>query len=1493
MSGPKNGSKNGSGGDADDKSVVDESTMTSTTPHEGPTEDQQMQNSIDQDKVDKDELEALPDDLGLAGRTAKTFIHSPLTPLLYLAMLAMGIVGFIITPRQEDPQISVPMVDVFFEYPGVSSREVARLAVEPLQRMMSEIPGVKHVYGVAQRDEGMVTIQFKVGEDLETSKVKVRAKVDSNMDKIPPGVKPPLIQPRGIDDVPAVTLTLWSSKQDDSRLRLLALEMLQRLERIPNTGAGFVVGGRKQQIRIEVKPERLSGYGISLDQVANTIRTANAETRAGSVESGGQHMMVYTGAFLRAGTDISHLVVGSYRGSPVYVGDVATVTQEPGDPDNLVTYYSGAAYSSLHGDKQGGAQTKHRVDAMPAVTIAIAKKQGTNGVTVAAAILKEVESLKGELIPPDVHVELTRNYGKSAADKVNTLMLKLVIATLAVTLLVLFALGWRPALVVTIVIPLVLLVTVFAAWMMGKTIDRVSMFALIFSIGILVDDAIVVIENIYRRWLLRDKTDTLTAIDAVREVGNPTILATMTVIVALLPMALVSGMMGPYMSPIPLLGSVAMLISLLAAFAFTPYLAMRIRPGIKQLHKAEAKEERLAEWLDRLFRGILVPLIETPKKGYIFLLGLVGVFFVAVMLMYPFKVVSVKMLPYDNKPEFSVVIDLKEGTALPVTANVAQQVAERLRRFPEVAAIQTYVGTAKPYDFNGMVRHYYLRDKSWQAEVQVQLVDKDDRHRSSHEIADAARKAISVSGTVQQQRRQGGAFTVVEMPPGPPVLQSVVAEVYGPSHQARRQAASVITGVFRQTDSLTDVDNYLEAKYKVWRFRVDTQKAVRRGISVDVINRNLSMALGGYRLGDVKGSHSLEPTWIVLQVPLSLRTEVNRLLELPITANDGTTVPLGELGRFERSNQDPTLFFKDLRPVEYVVADVTGRLAAPIYGMKDVEHAMRTNEGLSRDLVNVMKVVLPESLREDGGNMIDPPENDKQVGILWAGEWTITYETFRDMGLAFGIAMILIYMLVVWEFGNFVVPLVIMAPIPLTLIGIVPGHAFIGSILGGGEFTATSMIGFIALAGIIVRNSILLVDFSVHEVRCGHSVQEAVIRACKARTRPIIITALALVAGSSVILGDPIFQGMAISLLSGVLVSTVLTLVVIPLGCVTAEKSMLKLAYGDKCDWDDEQQAEGYRADLEQHRLTPESENAQTVAASDDRMMQLWLTISGAAVMAFYAMRAIFILAFAATKGLFEALLRRVSALFSPDENVASEGEPQLGGGVERGAQQQPQQQPSQQQKAGLKPRREVSTATSAKAKISREPVVEAGDVQAKQSQPVKRRTPSVETADLAPATAVVKRRKVVASDEQSRTEREPAPRRRRRPELEASELEIALKGTDSRTAKQLEIGIDTPQDQHSTQQRQRPSVEIAPTQEPSYKPARRLRADLEDAQLDLVGESNSAHASASEAGDAAPSSASPKRKRRQAESSDEAAVASDAQAPSSRKRRRGIRLKD
>ena len=1066
------------------------------------------------------------EELGFAGRLADSFIHSPLSPLLFIAMMLVGIYGLYATPRQEDPQISVPMIDIMLQMPGASSQEISRLVVSPLERLVSEIDGVKHVYSVSDEGMGIITLEFHVGEEIERAIVLTHNKVQANLDLMPPGVEMPIIKPKEVDDVPVVTLTLWSKVMDDAILRKLAVSLMQELKQLPQTGNAFVSGGRAEQVRVDVLPERLSGYGISMGHIAKTIQGFNTKQTVGSVEQGGKYFWVKTGSFLQSAQDFERLVVGSHEGLPVYLRDVAQITKGPEEARHQVAYYTGPAHE---GEQIDGAQ---------AVTIAIAKQKGANGVSVVNSILDKVEHLKGQLIPDDVHVEVTRNYGQTANQKVNDLLFKLVVATAAVTFLVWASLGLRPAIVVLLTIPVVLVITVYMAMLMGYTIDRVSLFALIFSIGFLVDNAIVIVENIYARWLKVGEPSTEVAVDAVREVGNPTILATYTVIAALLPMGFVRGMMGPYMEPIPALGSVAMIFSLIAAVVFAPWLAMRMIPPMATLHKMEARDHKIDEWLGGFYHKVIGTLLDSKMWGWGFLVGLVVAFAITISMFLSITdyAVRVKMLPYDNKSEFALVIDMPDGTALPDTINVTNEVVEQLRTIPEVTALQTYAGTARPFDFNGLVRHYYLRQFPWQAEVQVQLLHKSERARSSHQIAQEARELLRPIGAASK-----AVITVVEMPPGPPVLQTVVAEVHGPDAETRATVATMLTELFRESPLIDDVDNFMREDQEIWRFDIDLDKAANQGVTLETINQHLAMAMGMFKVGDIKEPLVYEPTYILVQVPLSKRSQLDLMADMPIMTEDGRTVPLGEIGTFVKDKHDPMIFHKDLRPVEFVVGDAVGRLPAPIYAMSDIDERLQDHPTPDGVIMS--------------GTMIDAPEHDDVSGFEWSGEWTVTYETFRDMGIAFGVALVAIYMLVVWQFGNFSIPAVIMAPIPLTMLGIIPGHWLLGA-----EFTATSMIGWIALAGIIVRNSILLIDFTINQVRTGMELREAVIAAAKARTRPIMITALALVLGSAVILTDPTFQGMAISLLFGVFVSTLLTLIVIPLGCVSLGERIFRCA---------------------------------------------------------------------------------------------------------------------------------------------------------------------------------------------------------------------------------------------------------------------------------------------------------------------------------------------
>jgi len=1056
---------------------------------------------------------------GIAGRTARYFIASPLTPLLLIAFFLIGLLGTLITPREEDPQISVPMVDILVAYPGAEASEVANLISEPLERMMSELSGVKHVYSMSRDGMAMVTVRFDVGEEMETSLVKLYDKLQSHMDLIPKGVMPPLVKPKSIDDVPVVTVTLAGGGLDLVQLRKLGLDVLQRFKALPRTGLGFVTGGSFEQMRVEVDPARLSAHQLTLSQVARAISAANQRVPAGEMVDGNSWFSIYSGDFLKSADEVGELVVAIDQNRPVFLRDVATVAHGESDPKSIVD-------NTVRGED--GAFTTS-----PAVTIAVAKKRGTNGVEVADALLQELSVMRGTLIPESVTVTVSRDYGATARDKVTHLIMKLFIVSALVTVLAYLAMGFRPALIVLITIPVVLLMSLAVAYVLGFTINRVSMFALVFAIGILVDDAIVVVENVYRRWLDSGRTDDDLTADAVDEVGNPTILATFTVVAALLPMGFVSDMMGPYMLPIPVLSSAAMIFSLIAAFAFVPWIAARLKPSMNELERAARAEHKQSAMIARAYDRLIVPIMRSRPLGWM-TLGAIVFAMLAAVAMFPLQMVAFKMLPFDNKSELQVVIDMPEGTDLFVTANLANRFGAELKAFPEVEAFQTYVGASSPFNFNGLVRHYFMRQYAWQGDIAVQLKDKEERERTSHDIAVAIRAVLSPIAEAA-----GARLTVAEAPPGPPVLAPMVIELYGPTPEIRRQVAGDLMALLRKTPDLADVNTWMERSHDRIAFEVDRLRAAMFGVSVEAINREVTMATGGFEVGPLQSPRNLEQAVIVLQTPLSQRVNLGNLLVLPVRSDAGASVPLGELGRFVRQQVSPPIFHKDLRALEYVTADAVGRMGAPLYGMLSVESGLKD-------------YVTPDG-QALSGNFFGRPAETNVSGFKWDGEWEVTYVTFRDMGVAFMAALVLIYILVVAEFRTFLLPLIIMAPIPLTLIGIIPGHWLLGA-----DFTATSMIGFIALAGIIVRNSILLVEFARPKVHEGLSVQEAITMAAQVRLRPIAITALALVIGSMVLLSDPIFQGMAVSLLFGSLVATFLTLVVIPLGCISARNHFLR-----------------------------------------------------------------------------------------------------------------------------------------------------------------------------------------------------------------------------------------------------------------------------------------------------------------------------------------------
>ena len=1064
---------------------------------------------------------------GLSGRIAALFIGSKLTPLIMLGVLLLGLVAVVETPREEEPQIVVPMADVWLPFPGASAKVVEEQLTKPFERKLSEIKSIEYVYSISRPGGALIIVRFYVGQPMEQSLVDLYDKLMSNQDLLPPGAEPFLVKPKDVNDVPIVTLTLSSERYGEFELHRLAEEVLEEVKKVSGTSAGFIVGGRPRELRIQIDPTRLKAYGLTPLQVANVVRGENRALTTGRFDSRNQSFLVETGRFIRSREDLDALVVGVSEQRPVYLRQVADVTDGPAEATSYVWFGTGEA-SGVRSEakKIDNAPnplplTSHE---SPAVTVAIAKQAGMNAVTVAAAVIRKVDEMKGVTIPSDVRVTVTRNYGETAQEKANELLWHLLIAVVAVVAFLGVALGPRPALVVSIAIPLTLALTLFTSMMIGYTINRVTLFALIFSIGILVDDAIVVVENTYRHLKMRLRPHHEASIQAVDEVGNPTILATFTVIAALLPMAFVSGLMGPYMRPIPVNASIAMFFSLLVAFVVIPWFCQTCyRPGVAVAGVDHEGDE--SGRTTRIYRQVLSPLLAHPILAYAFL-GIVGLLLVGSTLLFYTHHVVVKMLPFDNKSEIQLVVDMPEGTTLEETARVTQALGRYVRTVPEVRDYQAYVGTVSPFNFSGLVRHYYLREQPHEADIQINLVAKHERDAQSHEIAQRIRPPIQ-----EIAREYGANVKVVEVPPGPPVQSVLVAEVYGPDYNRQLTVAREIRRQFESTSGVVDIDDYIEADHVKYVFTVDRAKAALAGIPSEEIVNTLRMALEGTKIGLVHIPQEKSPVQIVLRLPLAERTGLEHIGEIGLRTNKGGIVQLSELLTVAQTIQDKAIYHKNQKPVVYVTADVGGpgaeKAESPVYGVL----------GVGKKL---------EDYRPAEGYQIEQyyasqPWSEEKIAMKWDGEWHITYETFRDMGIAFAVAMILIYLLIVGQFQSFITPLIIMAPIPLTLIGILPGHWLTGS-----YFTATSMIGFIALAGIIVRNSILLVDFIQLQERAGIPSLDAVIKAGAIRTRPILLTAAALMVGAFVIILDPIFQGLAVSLLFGVGASTVLTLVVIP-----------------------------------------------------------------------------------------------------------------------------------------------------------------------------------------------------------------------------------------------------------------------------------------------------------------------------------------------------------
>jgi multidrug efflux pump subunit AcrB len=1054
--------------------------------------------------------------VGVSGRIARAFLTSKLTPVIVLAALLLGALAVVVTPREEEPQIVVPMMDVFVAYPGATAKEVEERVTKPMERKLWEIDGVEYVYSITRPGMAMAIVRFTVGQRSEDSIVKLYNKLMSNADLVPAGVMQPLIKPRSIDDVPVLAATLWSERLDGYTLRRVGAEVVEALNRIDNVSETTLIGGERRQVRVLLDPARLRGTGLSALQVLGALRQANVLLPSGNLTEQGREVVVETGGFLRGAEEVGDVVAGVVNGRPVYLRDVARVEDGPAEPATYVLMGLGPAAG-----ERGIAPAFNRDREYAAVTVAVAKKRGTNASLVTEAALARLAELRGTVIPADVQVTVTRNYGETAKEKSDELLKHMLIATVSVILLVILALGWREAVVVAVAVPVTLALTLLVNYLYGYTLNRVTLFALIFSIGILVDDAIVVVENIHRHFTARGggSRSKLAAVLAVDEVGNPTILATFTVIAALLPLAFVRGLMGPYMRPIPVGASAAMIFSLLVAFIVSPWLGYKV---LRRVHGGGGHEEAQVSGIERLYGGALRPFLASRARRYAAFGGVLLLLAGAVALV-PLKKVTVKMLPFDNKSELQVIIDMPEGTTLEQTARVGTEIGRYLRTVPEVTDWQLYAGASSPYNFNGLVRHYFLRSAPHEADIQVNFTPKGERAAQSHEIAKRIRPAIAAIG-----ERFGARVKIAEIPPGPPVLSTLVAEVYGPDPERRAAIAADVRRIFETTAGVVDVDWYVEDDQAKVTLAVDRAKAALNGISVEQVAQSLAVALGGASAGQVHVPREKEPVELLVRLPRAARAGAEALAGITVPSPAGAQVPLAELVAVRRGVEEKTIYHKNLRPVTYVVGDVAGAAESPVYAILAMKE-------------KIAKLRLPEGYGLEQFSASQPDRADRYA-MKWDGEWHITYEVFRDMGLAFAAVLVLIYVLVVAWFRSFLVPLVIMAPIPLTLVGILPGHWVFGAF-----FTATSMIGFIALAGIVVRNSILLVDFAQAQARETGDLAGAVVEAGAVRFRPIALTAAAVVVASLVMLFDPIFQGLAISMMFGAVGATALTLFAVPL----------------------------------------------------------------------------------------------------------------------------------------------------------------------------------------------------------------------------------------------------------------------------------------------------------------------------------------------------------
>ena len=1055
---------------------------------------------------------------GFSGRIAEFFINSKLTILLMIALMIIGVYSSTLIPREEEPQIIVPMADVMVGYPGASPAEVENRVVKPLEKIISNIKGVEHVHSMAMNGRAMIIVQFYVGQDTERSYVKLYDELMKNKNIFPKGVYEPMVKTRSIDDVPMLGLTLWSEKYDDYQIRQISEEVTSEIKKIKDVSLTSVKGGRARQLKVILDKDKMAESNVDALGVMQMIQANNGSSQSGSFSSNDQEFLLTTGQFLASQEDVENLVVGTSQNMPVYLKQIAKVEDGAASPSNYVSF----------GYANNTEKAKKFKDEYPASTISISKVKGADAMKISEQILEKVEQLKKTIIPNDVHVEVTRNYGETASHKVSELLMHLGVAILAVTVLVMLAMGWRGGLVVFFSVPLTFALTLFSYYMLGYTLNRITLFALVFVVGIVVDDSIIIAENMHRHFHMKKLPFKQAAIFAINEVGNPTILATFTVIAAILPMAFVSGMMGPYMSPMPIGASIAMMLSLFVALTITPYLGFHL---LKVKDEKEHKEEQGLEtgWIYKFYKKIEQPLLDNSKRRWT-MLGITVVLLMISVMAFFTKWVAVKMLPFDNKNEVQVVIDMPEGTTLERTNAVAKEVAQYLKTVPEMVNYQSYVGSSAPITFNGLVRHYDLRGGSNMADIQVNLLHKEDRSEQSHDVAKKIRPEIQKIG-----KKYGANIKIVEVPPGPPVLSTIVAEIYGPNYEDQLKVADQVQKILQNTDDVVDVDWMAEAPQTEFKLVADKEKSMLNGIAPAQIVGNVTYLLGEHPVSYLYDEKSNQPVNIVMKLSDADKASLQDVTSLKVKGQMGNMVPVADLVKVEKDSLAKTIYRKDQKRVAYVLADMAGGLESPAYAILGMEDKLKN-------------IKLPTGYKLNELYM-KQPDDESDFTVKWDGEWQITLEVFRDLGAAFAVVIIIIYMLIVGWFQNFKTPMVMMVAIPLSLVGIVLGHWLLGAF-----FTATSFIGMIALAGVMVRNSVLLIDFIEIRLNEGIPIKQAIIDAGAVRTTPILLTTGAVVIGAIIILFDPIFQGLAISLVFGAIVSTLLTLIVVPLIYYMSEK---------------------------------------------------------------------------------------------------------------------------------------------------------------------------------------------------------------------------------------------------------------------------------------------------------------------------------------------------